>query len=274
MLFYETNFGEQLFICRIEPMKVICVHSAKGGVGKTTTALSIASILAEQEAKTIMLDLDPQAAATRHLAVDTSPEYDWDNTIHQVLLEERRLEDTLIHPWPNLAFCPSQLRLQNIERDLADETNPIFVIHDILDSIRQDFDFCIIDTAPNIGLLTKAALSASHQVIIPCLTEKWPIESLEISMETIEKISSAQKYLTTKIETIRILPTFFEERRQLTEAFYYALKQSYSKYLTETVIHRSVDIGKTYGQPLGRLEHSMRAKEEYMHLVDEILGGK
>jgi len=255
-------------------MKVICVHSAKGGVGKTTTALSIASIFAEQDYRTLMLDLDPQAAATRHLAVETSTEYDWDKTIHQVLLGELPLDNTLIHPWPNLSFCPSQLRLQNIERDLADETNPVFVIHDLLDTIRNDFDFCVIDTAPNSGLLTKAALAASHEVIIPCLTEKWPIESLEISMEMIEKIKTAQKYLATKIEGVRILPTFFEERRQLTEAFYYALKQGYANYLTQTVIHRSADIGKTYGQALGRLEHSMRAKEEYMQLVDEIQGGK
>jgi len=255
-------------------MKVICIHSAKGGVGKTTTALSIASILAEQDANTLMLDLDPQAAATKHLATETSTEYDWDKTIRQVLIGEVPFEETLIHPWPNLSFCPSQLRLQNIEKDLADETNPVFVIHDLLDTIRKDFDYCVIDTAPNTGLLTKAALAASHQIIIPCLTEKWPIESLEISIEAIDKISSAQKYLSTKIESVRILPTFFEERRQLTEAFYFALKQGYSKYLSETVIHRSVDIGKTYGQALGRLEHSMRAKDEYMHLIDEILGGK
>jgi len=83
-------------------MKVICVHSAKGGVGKTTTALSIASIFAEQDYRTLMLDLDPQAAATRHLAVETSSEYDWDKTIHQVLLGELPLENTLINPWPNL----------------------------------------------------------------------------------------------------------------------------------------------------------------------------
>ena len=253
-------------------MRVFTIHSAKGGVGKSTTALSIASLLAEYGSKTLLFDLDPQAATTKHLATESN--YDWDKTIRQVLLGEVELDDTLIHPWPNLTFCPSQLRLQNIEKDLADATNPIFVLHDILDQIRDEYDFCIFDTQPNTGLLTKAALVASHHVVIPTLTEKWPVESLEITFELIEKIKQAQKYLSTKLASIHVLPTFFEDRRQLTEAFHYALRQGYSTYLTNTVIHRSVDVAKTYSTPQARLDGSMRAKQEYAQLIDEIIGDK
>jgi len=249
-------------------MKVITVHSAKGGVGKTTSSLSIANILAEQGFKTLLVDLDPQFACTRHMAA----EYDLGKTVRQVLLRELSILVCSINPYPNLVFCPGQLRLQNIERELADETNPIFIINDILDSIRNDFDYCVFDTQPNTGLLTRAALVASHHVIIPCLLEAWPIESLEISFELIEKTTQAQKYLDTRLETINIVPTFYEERRQLTEAFHNALKESYAEYLTHTVIHRSVEVAKTYSTPGARLENSMRAKYEYTNLIKEIEG--
>jgi len=253
-------------------MRVITVHSAKGGVGKTTTALSIASILADLGSKVLLLDLDPQAAATKHLVPET--QYDWDKTVRQVLLGEVEFDQTLLHPWPNVTFCPSQLRLQNIEKELADATNPIFILHDLLDRVRDEYDFCIFDTQPNTGLLTRAAVVASHHVIIPVLLEAWPVESLELSFDMLGKVTDAQKYLTTKMSSIHIVPTFFEDRRQLTEAFHYALRQGYADHLTQTVIHRSVDVAKTYGTALSRLNASMRAKTEYTQVIDEVLGGK
>ena len=255
-------------------MKVLTITSAKGGVGKSTTALSIASLLAEYGSKVLVIDLDPQAAATSHLVSADDYGYDNDKTIRQVLLGEAELTEALVHPWPNLSFCPSQLRLQNIEKELADATNPIFIIHDLLDQVRGDFDFCVLDTQPNTGLLTKAALAASHHVVIPCLVEAWPIISLEISFECIEKVKEAQKYLSTKIESVHVVPTFYEDRRQLTEAFHFALRQGYSQYLTETIVHRATEIGKTYATPKARLEGSMRAKQEYSQLIDEVLGDK
>ena len=234
------------------------------------TALSIASILSELGYKTLFIDLDPQAAATRHCVDETSPEFDWDKSIRQVLLGELELGQTLLHPWPNLAFCPSQLRLQNIEKEL-DSTNPIFALHDILDGVREEYDFCILDTQPNTGLLTRAALVASNAVIIPCLLERWPIDAISLFLEGVDKAKQAQKYLTTKLELIRVLPTFFEERRELTASFFFALKQGFTEYLASGYVHRSADIGKVFSVPRARLEHGTRAKEEYMNLVDEIL---
>jgi hypothetical protein len=126
-------------------MKIITVHSAKGGVGKTTSALSISSLLAELDDRVLLIDLDPQAAATSHLSKD-DPNYDWDKTIRQVLLGDVDIRDAILHPFENFDFIPSQLRLQNIEKELADENNPLFILSDLLESIEDEYDFIIFDT--------------------------------------------------------------------------------------------------------------------------------
>lgn len=253
-------------------MKVITVGNCKGGVGKSVTALSMTSILCELGYRTLLIDLDPQSNSTRHLVDEDLPEHDKEASIRQVLLGQKELREVLVQPWPNLSFCPSQLRLQNIEKELADSTNPIFALHDVLDTVREDFDYCIFDTQPNTGLMTRAALVASNIVVIPCILERWPIDAITMFMEGVEKAKQAQKYLPTKLEKITILPTFFEERRELTTSFFYALKQGFTEYVCPVNIHRSTEIGKTFAMPLARLEQGMRAKTEYLNLVDELLG--
>ena len=127
------------------------------------------------------------------------------------------------------------------------------------------------DTQPNTGLMSRSSMVASDFIIIPVLMESWPVESLEISFECIEKIKKAQKYIDHDIQKVLILPTFYEERRQLTEAFHFALQQGYEDYLSEHVIHRSVEIGKTYSTPQGRLTRGMRAYQEYFDVINELL---
>ena len=251
-------------------MKIITVHSAKGGVGKTTTALSISSLLAELGDRVLLIDLDPQAAATKHLTKD-DPNSDWDKTIRQVLLGELDIRDAILTPYENFDFIPSQLRLINIEKELADENNPLFILSDLLESVEDDYDFIIFDTPPFQGLTTRSAMVSSDYILIPVLMEAWPIESLDLSWECLDKIKKAQKYINHEIKKVLILPTFYEERRQLSQAFHYALRQGYTDYLSDNTIHRSVEVGKTYSTPKGRLTEDMRAYQEYLAVINELL---
>lgn len=248
----------------------ITVHSAKGGVGKTTSALSISGLLAELGSRVLLIDLDPQAAATKHLTKDDS-EFDWDKTIRQVLLGELNIRDVILTPYENLDFIPSQLRLININYELVDENNPLFVLSDMVEPIEDEYDFIIFDTQPNTGLMTRSAMVASDKILLPAMLEMWPVESLQISFEVLDKIEKAQKYLNHNIDKILIVPTMFEERRELSAAFNYALRQGYTSYVSETVIHRSVEIGKTYSNPKARLKEGMRAYQEYLDVINELL---
>jgi chromosome partitioning protein len=245
---------------------LITVHSAKGGVGKTTSSLSIASILSELGHKVLLIDLDPQAAATKHLTPHC------EKTIRQVLLGEIEIHDAILTPYDNFDFISSQLRLQNIEKELVDENNPLFILSDILEGIEEEYEYVIFDTQPNTGLMTRSAMVASDKILIPTLLEAWPIESLEISFEALEKVQKAQKYINRHMDKIFILPTFYEERRELSTAFMNAICQEYSSYVTNTTIHRSVEIGKTYSTPGARLTKDMRAYQEYLNTLNELLG--
>lgn len=232
-------------------------------------SLAISSILAEQGFKTLLLDLDCQGCATSHLV----PDYNESNTIRQVLLGERDLEDVLISPYENLFLAPSELQLQTIEAEL-DEINPLYLFYEVLETVSSDFDFCIIDTAPNSNsLLTRSAFVASDQILIPAICEAWPILALDLTFQEIEKVQKAQKYISKHLHQTLIVPTFYEERRQVTDAFYSALKQNYHENLVDTVIHRSVEISKTFSSVGARLSQGMRAYKEYMLVINQILEG-
>ena len=174
-------------------MKVITVCSVKGGCGKTASSLALTQILSQIGSKVLLLDLDPQSSATSHLLVDTNPEFDFDKTIREVLLGELKLEDILIHPWENVAFAPSDLRMQTIEQNLLQENNAIFKVHDILDEVKDDFDYVVIDTSPNTGLITRAALTAADYVMIPVLLEGWPVMALDIVFSLLEGAKKSQR---------------------------------------------------------------------------------
>lgn len=248
--------------------KIITVHSAKGGVGKTTTSLSISHILARLGFNVLLVDVDPHTACTNHLSNVISDSYR-NSTIRQLILNKLDFDDIATKPYKNVDFIPSQLRLQNIESELASENNPIFFFYEQINNLS--YDFIVIDTPGNVGFMTRSAMLSSDYIIIPSQLEAWPIEALEISFETITRIKQTQKYIDRSIEKILILPTFFEERRQLSSAFHQSLKSVYSDYLSNNVIHRAVSISKTYSTPGAVLEEGTRSYLEYLNVVKEII---
>lgn len=250
--------------------RIITTCNSKGGVGKTAGAISISNILADEGFKVLLIDLDPQFNASKHLTYD-DPNYDWDKTIRQVLLGEINIRDAILSPYENFDFIPSQLRLENIEVELVEENTPLYKLSDVIEEVLYEYDFIIFDTHPDTKLMTKSAMVCSSHIIIFSILESWPLESIQLTWEAIEKIKQAQRYIDHKIEKVMITPTFYEERRELTEAFNFALRQGYKSYVSEAVIHRSVDIGKTYSSPKGRLKENTRANKEYEQVIYELL---
>ncbi len=253
-------------------MKTITLASAKGGVGKSASAISISYILSQLGYKVLLIDADPQNAITRHFVNGYSSIEE--KTIRQMLLKEAKLGGCLISAYDGVDFIPSQLRLLNIEKELADENNPLFILHDILKEVDSEYDYCIIDTAPWMGMLTKSALICSDIVVVPTILEKWPVEAIEIILENIEKAVHTQKYLDKKIQKVYLLPTFYEERIIVLQAYLQALKEDYPEYITKTAIHKAAEIGRTYSIEGAALDKKSRAYSEYLSLVNEIIGDK
>ena len=250
-------------------MKVITLASAKGGVAKSASAISVSYVLSQLGYKVLLIDTDPQNAVTRHFV---NAEQIKHKTLRQLFLKKQYIHDCLIPAYDGVDLLPSQLRLINIEKELVDENNPLFILHDILIEVDNGYDFCIIDTAPWMGLLTKSAIVSSNIIVIPTILEKWPVEAIEIMFNDIEKAIQTQKYLNRKIERVFLLPTFFEERVVVLKAYFQALQEDYPEYVTKTVIHKSADIARTYSIEGATLDKKSRAYNEYLSFVHEILG--
>ena len=255
-------------------MKTIAVTSVKGGCGKTSSSLAMAQVLSQTGSKVLLVDLDPQGSCSSHLLVDDDPEYEYNRTIREVLLGEIKLEDILVHPWENVAFAPADLRLQTIEQSLQLENNPVFLVHDILEEVKEDYDYVCIDTSPNTGLMTRSALTAADYVLCPVLLEGWPVMALDLIFQMIEGVRKSQKYIGKNIERILIAPNFYVDNLVVTRSFHYALRQGYTDYLAETVIHRTTEISQVFAQSLAQLKEDSRPYQEYINLVNELLEGQ
>jgi chromosome partitioning protein len=253
-------------------MEIITVASVKGGAGKSTSALSIAQVLAESDKKVLFVDLDPQGSSTQHATNPPEVLFDEDCTIREILKGEINIRQATFTPWENTAFIPADLRLQNIEKDVADENNPIFILHDALSEVEDDYDFALLDTSPNTGLLTRSALATADYIFIPVILESWPVLALDIVFQLIDGAKKSQRYINKGIRRVLLAPSFYEENRVVTRSFHYALKQGYTNYLSEYVIHRSADIAKTFSEPLSRLPSSTRAYQEYHDITAELIG--
>lgn len=236
-------------------MHITTVASAKGGVAKSTTALSLTYPLGRQGKRVLLIDADPQNAITRHFVEGES-----DKPLRDLMLSQSTVSGATVPAYPGVDLIPSELRLQMIEKELADENNPVFILHDFL--LPLDYDACVVDTPPWMGMMTKSALIAADSVIVPTTLEKWAVQAIAIGFEEIEKALGSQKYLSKTIERVHILPTFYEERIVVKNAYLEAIREHYASYITKTVIHKAAELARIYSTPGAELSSSSRAFEE------------
>ena len=144
---------------------------AKGGVAESTTALSVTYLLGRQGKRVLLIDADPQNAITRHFIEGESH-----RPLRDLMLSQATVSEVTVPAYPGVDLIPSELRLQMIEKELADENNPLFILQDLL--LPLDYDLCVIDTPPWMGMMTKSALIAADSVIVPTTLEKSAVEAI------------------------------------------------------------------------------------------------
>lgn len=248
--------------------RIIAVANQKGGVGKTTTAINLSACLAEKSKKVLTIDIDPQGNTTSGLGVDKN---NVENTVYELFLNECNLSQC-IQPsiMDNLSVIPSNINLSGAEIELISMENKEYLLKDKLDSIKNDYDFIIIDCPPSLNLLTVNAMVASDTVLVPIQCEYYALEGLSQLIHTIDLI---KERLNSKLEIEGVVFTMYDARTNLSAQVVENVKENLNKKIYKTIIPRNVRLAEapSYGMPINMYDSRSSGAEAYRFLAEEVI---
>ncbi len=248
---------------------VVAIANQKGGVGKTTTAINLGTSLAVAEQRTLIVDIDPQGNATSGLGVkkrDSLP------TVYDVLVDERSVAECLrshVH-FPFLSLVPSNRDLVGAEIELIDRPERERVLSRALGSVRNDYDFILVDCPPSLGLLTLNTLVAADSVLIPIQCEFYALEGLSQLLNTIRLV---QRGLNRDLEIEGVLLTMYDRRLNLSKQVAEEAREYFGAKVFETTIPRNVRLAEapSFGQPIITYDVLSAGAQSYLALARELL---
>lgn len=248
--------------------RIIAVANQKGGVGKTTTAINLSACLAEKNKKVLTIDIDPQGNTTSGLGVDKNVV---ENTVYELFLDECNLSDCIQSSvMDNLSVIPSNINLSGAEIELISMENKEYLLREKLDTIKQNYDFIIIDCPPSLNLLTVNAMVASDTVLVPIQCEYYALEGLSQLMHTINLITER---LNPKLEIEGVVFTMYDARTNLSSQVVENVKENLNKKIYKTIIPRNVRLAEapSYGMPINLYDSKSAGAEAYRFLAEEVI---
>ena len=248
--------------------KIVSFINQKGGVGKTTTCVNMASYLAVMGKRVLLVDLDPQGNASSSLGIDKDNTL---KTIYNVIVDDNLLDEVIIKSKvDNLDIVPSNVDLAGAEIELVQMNNREKVVKKILQTVRNSYDFICIDCPPSLGLLTVNALTASDSIIIPIQCEYFALEGLTQLMYTIKLV---KKHLNPEITVEGVVLTMKDSRSNLGNSVAADITKYFNNKVYDTIIPRNIRLAEapSYGEPICLYDPKCSGAFAYKMLTEEFL---
>ncbi|PJZ46901.1 MULTISPECIES: ParA family protein [Leptospira] len=249
--------------------KIVSISNQKGGVGKTTTAINLASNLVDLGKKVLLLDIDPQGNSGSGLGLEVQS---LNKTTYEVLIGELSAREAVQKTFVNnLDIIPSNINLSGLEVDFLGMERKEFKLKDALASVKESYDYILIDCPPSLGVLTINALCASQSVMITLQTEYFALEGLSQLMRI---ISLVQSQWNPSLALEGVLLTMYDKRTNLANQVAEDVRNYFKEKVYETVIPRNVKLSEapSFGKPINYYDPDGVGAKSYKSLAEEIVG--
>ena len=248
--------------------KIIALANQKGGVGKTTTTMNLGASLATLEKSVLIVDADPQANASSGMGVDIK---EVECSLYECIVNKAEVRDAIYTTdIDNLDIIPSHIDLVGAEIEMLNMENREKILRQLLEPIREDYDYILIDCSPSLGLITVNALSAADSVIIPVQCEYFALEGISKLLNTIKIIKNK---LNPTLEIEGFLLTMYDSRLRLANQIYDEVKRHFQELVFKTVIQRNVKLSESpsHGLPVILYDADSTGSKNHLALAKEII---